>query len=542
MLRRYHKIRIMLVFLSLLMGMGIVSAREVLNYTDCVVEADDVIETTLFIACENLRISGDVRGDVVGAAVRAEIDGTVDGNIYLLAGQLDIYGNLHKDLHFGGGLLNLNPPRDDREAPQTQVIDGSLKTLALSAVAHDRTRITGEVIAVGYQLLLHGDVQREINFWGSSLLIDGAMSGNINAGVGDPAAESSQLETLLIPFNLDIQLLNPGLVITENGIVTGEIQYRGPQPAEINGRVDDAIIYYPPLEIVIPTLEEPGSLTVYASQFIREFTTLVALGGIALFFVPNLVRTPLNNLRARPFANFSVGMLAFILSFPVVLIGLVLSVLVLFTLQVIGLSGLVLAVGIVLALVNIGGVSLFYFMAIFIARMVVALAIGRLLLRLTLPRDLNLPRDMIALVAGVFMLALIVSLPVIGWLFNAATLFLGLGTILNVLLDQFRRIRDSAPTAVPDYAPSPVVTRPHRIRPDTPHYRIERIPVEASDDPSPTSDDDDHIIRPTIIPTKLDAPDTPKTADMLPPGMSDLPDGFDFSFFEDDEPEPDETA
>lgn len=490
-----------------------VLAREVLNSTDCLVEADEIIEGTLFVVCENLRISGTVNGDVLGGVIRGDIDGVINGNIYILATQLNITGTINEDIHFGGGVLRMNPPQAESQTPiPQQTIEGSLKSVALSVEIFENTEILGGVVSAGYQVLVYGDVRGEINFWGSSLVIDGLVKEDVYAEVGDPSSESAQIETLLLPLNLNVKLLNPGLFVSETGQIQGGLQYRGPAEASIIGQVDGATVYYPANLSILPILEEQGSVSLYIAQFIREITTLLAIGGIGLFIVPNLFRAPLSNLRTRPFASFSVGMLSFILSFPVVLIGLVLSFFILFLLQVIGLNGLVLAVAIVLALVNVGGMSLFYFLAIFVARALVGLAIGRFLLLVVFQREENRQRDFLALLLGLVVLGAFVSLPIVGLLFNAASLFLGLGTILSAFLDQFRRIRDTSPNTVPNwYTPSPVITREHPIQPNPPKMTI-----------SP--------VLPPPLPAKIPPPKVENYDSS--PGMNNLPDGFDFAFFE----------
>ena len=99
--------------------------------------------------------------------------------------------------------------------------------------------------------------------------------------------------------------------------------------------------------------------------------------------------------------------------------------------------------GVVLGLVNIAGISVFYFVAIFGARALVGLAIGRLILRTLFLRtdvDENRWMPVLALVIGVGLLSLLTALPTFGILFNAFALFVGLGAILNVVITSFRRL------------------------------------------------------------------------------------------------------
>jgi hypothetical protein len=500
-------LRKLLFIVCLLLFIPLVSAREILNDTDCVVEAEQVIEGVLLVFCQNLRISGEVNGDVIGVALRSEIDGRVNGNIYLVSGQLDLWGYVAKDLLFGGPVLRVNPPREDDNAALletvAQQLDGGVKAVTLSATFFEQTNIQDGVLNYGYQLVMEGDVQSEVNFWGSLLVIEGEVNGDVYATVGDPASESSQLETLLLPLNFDMSLQNPGLILSEQGRIAGDLDYSGPERAVIDGEILGAVRYIEPLAIV-PTLDEPGTFALYFEQFGREFTTLLVIGLLALVSMNKLLYPPLNTMRTRPFASVAVGMLSFLLSFPIVLIIFVLSLSILGFLRLIGLGSVVLPLGLVLGMVNLGGVSIFYFVAIFLARTLVGLGIGRTLLRLRFNRGelSESPIRYVALLLGVFLLALIVSLPVVGIIFNALALFWGLGAILNEVTTELNRVRDTTPTAAPTwYTPSPAASRERRTLP------VSDIP------PMITTIEDESSEQ--IV------------------GSENLPAGFDWSFFED---------
>jgi hypothetical protein len=545
---------------------GVVSAREFFNGDRCTVEADRVIDGNLFILCEELIVNGQVNGDVIGTSVRTSIDGRIHGNVYLAGVEFNMRGTITQDLHFMGLQLRINPPPDDTvtttvnvvpdsqqsdadrmppaddpepdvpfivpTAPAEPLLRGSLKAVALSQTLYDGTRINDGIISLGYQLNLHGDIGDEISYWGSRLYIGGIVESDVYATVGDPQADSSQLETLLLPLNLNLALGNPGLILAEDALIAGTLAYTGPAEATLNGTVDGDVVF-DSIETVPLTLEEPGDFTIYASQLMREFTTLVFIGSIMLLIVsPRLLQLPLTNLRIRPFGSFSVGMLAFILSFPVVMIAILLSGLVFMVLQIIGLTSLGLAVGVVLAMLNIGGGSLFFFVAIFLARALVGLGIGRFLLRLALGRSAEIRLQFIGLVIGVFILSAAVSLPIVGPFINAAALFLGLGTILNVLLDAFRRLRDTDSSSTQTwYAPGSQIasSQSQGNQPRVPDVQVMRVP--GDEPPPPIQPPDD---------TPDDPPERPRGAGA---GMRDLPDGFDMSFFEDDhsdDPPPDE--
>lgn len=502
-----------------------VSARDVLSDDICIVAEDETINGTLFAFCEELYIEGTVHGDVFGATIRTVINGQVDGSLYMLGGQLDIYGTIEKDIHYAGAVLRVNPVR--LEEANTVIVDDevdspvihttqSIKALTLSTTLSSTTLVEDGVINVGYQLIMNGDIASEVSFWGSTFVLNGLIDGNVYAVVGDPESDSSQIETLLLPLNFDLSLLNPGLIVSTDSEITGLLSYRGPTEGHIEGVLAQAPNYVAP-DTTVLTLAQPNFLILYFEALGREFSTLAIIGLIILFFANNFLQAPVANLRSRPFASLGVGLLGFLLSFPIVLIILVLSLSLLGFLFVIGFRGVVIAIALVLGLVNVGGASIFYFVAIFVTRALVGLAIGRLTLRLVFNRqDVDEHRwlQYLALILGVFIIAMMISLPIIGIILNATTLFLGLGAILNVVLTQLSRFRNTSPTPRPAwYTPTPAIVRERRFNGNLQQASVPDLP------PMPTS--------------MLAGQPSEEPADAPKPGTENLPDGFDWEFFED---------
>jgi len=497
-----------------------VSANEIESGEECIIEPDRVVNGPLLAFCEELYVYGVVDGDIIGATILTVIEGTVNGNIYMVGGQLDISGTVDEDIHYGGAVLRFNPVEPDEEgiAPlQPSLISTrSIKALTLSTTLFPQTVVERGILNAGYQLIIDGDIHDDVGFGGSTLIVNGIVDGEIEAIVGDPESDSAQIEALLylIPFNLDIQLIDPGLTVGDSAEISGNLHYSGPVEGRISGQVNGELLYTPPPPVTVPAPFETNFLQLYFEALGSEFATLLIIGLLVVFFASNFLEAPVANLRTRPFASLGVGLLGFLLSFPVVLIFVVLSLTLLGFLFIIGFRGVVVAIGLVLGLVNVGGASIFYFVAIFVTRAIVGLAIGRLILRVIFKRnDVDDYRwlQYLALTIGVFLVSALSSLPVIGIIINAMALFLGLGAILIVVMAQFERFRSVTPTPrTPEYTPSPAVIREHRLRPD-----IEQatIPSTQTNLLNVNSDGDGH--------------------ELPPPGSDNLPEGFDWTFFED---------
>lgn len=511
-----RKIWVTAIALISLLLVGTSLARELIDGNECRVEPDEIVSGSLFALCEQLVIEGEVQGNVLGGALSTTITGNVTGSVYLVSFDMDVSGTIQRDLHFAGANLNIALPEtaleDDNlgeeEQPYQSPLNGNLLTASLSTTLGDHVTVPGNITQLGYQLIIDGDVEDEINFWGSSLVIDGKINDSVYATVGNPESDAAQLEALLLllpePITFNNTLVNPGLTITENGRVDGTLTYTGPARAQITGEVEGRIDY---TEIIplsqLPATVEPGVLSTYFDGVFREFTTLVVVGIIGLVFVPRFLMTPILHLRTRPISSLTVGMLSFILSFPIFLIVIFLSLVILLIISLFGLDGVLIVATVVLATVNFTGMSLFYLLAIMVARVIVALALGRFIIRLTLGSNQGVRMQYICMGVGTLLVALLASIPGLGWIFNAVTLFLGLGAVLTVLIEYMGQVRDSSFAGEWSIAP----------------------PISRVQSP----------LKQQLEQSKQTALPIPPLPEEPPPlGMSNLPAGFDPDFFKED--------
>jgi hypothetical protein len=477
---------------ALTLAVGVASAREVLQGDVCTIEADEVIEGNLFVLCRDLSIWGHVDGNIMGAVTNAVITdgGIVDGGIYLLANKLDIYGTVGENLHFVGSTLNIHRAADftDQRA--------DLMSVSLSTTIESGAELPGSIIGAGYQMVIAGRVRDEIDFWGSALKIDGNVGGAVTATVGSIDSQGGWLLDTLLRIS-DVDIVNPGLRVAESARLDGLLTYTSPSMGEIDGALAEDPLFIPAArpnlaQIELMQDEAPVQvLNLYFSQVVREFISLALVGMIGLFFIPRPLQAPLSQLNSRPLTSLGIGMLSFILWLVIVVVLIILSVIILVLLWLLRLNDMLLGVGVILGLIDLGSASLFI-MTAFVARVVVCLALGRMIVRLLLGDDGSQRILYLSLFVGVALLSLTASLPIIGWIFNGVSLFVGFGAILIILRTRVEQIRETAPIAPPRYT----VTLPPLLP---------RQSEEARQFPPPMIDDATR-----------------------PPGMDNLPEGFQF--------------
>ncbi len=474
----FKRVVVILTLTLILLGNGTSSAREIRQGDQCVIGANETIQGNLFTMCRTLVVNGTVEGNLIGAATLSEINGSITGDVYLLSGQLDLNGTIGGDLHFAGAVLRMLPTA--RFEGETSDLIG----ISLSTTLADGVTIPGSITDIGYQLVLNGNVGKEINFWGSALTLNGSAGENIDATVGDPQSGISQLQTLLIPFPWDVNLINPGLIVGKQSDIEGDLRYSGPTEGIIEGSVKGetlftAVVTQPDLTQIIA--EEEGGrrgLSIYLSQALREFVTLSIVGLIAVWVFSRPLQAQVKHIQSRPLPSMGVGLLSFIIAVPIVLIVAIFIVSIIFVLLVLQLDGLLLTLisgGLIGTLLSV--VSVFIIIATFISRVVVCLWAGRILVRVSLGDDGSPRITYISLIVGIALLALLAPLPVVGWIINAIALFLGLGAIMIGAQSQFRAYRDVSPV-MPLRVTTPLLPRrPETLRPFPPLLDDQSQPV-----------------------------------------------------------------
>ncbi len=437
--------------LAVLLAAHTVAAREVIRGSECTIEADEVIEENVFVLCRTFTLNGHIEGNLIGAAFDIELNGPVDGNVYMLGGQMDVFDRLGRDLIFAGPALRVHPTtvfEDDR----ADVISASLSTEIYHGV-----NVPGSIISFSYQLLIFGDVSREISFWGSALHIEGSVSGDVDATVGDAqTGDASPLQTLLVPFRFNIRLIPPGLSISEGASIGGQLTYTSTAPGNIQGDLAT-----PPLfDQVINTTDfsqlndtdEESSITSwfmgYLGVVVREFVTLGAIGLLLAYMLPRPLQAPVQQIRARPLNSLGTGILTFILSIGLWVMLLLVIVLVILVFLALNLPDLTVVALVAIGVLNVGGASIFYFTAVYISRLIVCLALGRFVVRLTLGDNTGM--IYLNMLVGVGLLSVLIFIPFAGSVINGLTLALGLGAII-LSLNQLRSVqrRTAAPVRLP---------------------------------------------------------------------------------------------
>ena len=344
-----------------------------------------------------------VTDDVYAAGPWVVVGGRVRGDLVAAGGHVDHAGQVDGDLLAAGGTVAAS----GRVGAAVRLVGGNVIL---------RGATGGDVVAAAGSLFLAetAEVARDMAVVAGTITLMGIVGRNARL-----AAERVEIGGTIIG---DLSVTAAQVVLAPTAVVRGNVLYRGNRPIEmapgarVLGRVE---------QLASPQRPAPPRGTLRALRIGLGIVDLVWMLTVALVLValaPAAVQTTADHLRAQPWAALGWGALLLVAT-PVAVVVLVVMVL--------GIPvGLLLAVAQVLAL--------------FVSHAAAGLAFGQALA----PR---LASRYAAAALGVVVVAVLTSLPFVGWLLRLVVVALGFGAVVLTLWPR----RTSAPPGSPASLPPP---------------------------------------------------------------------------------------
>jgi hypothetical protein len=424
---------------------GKVGADEVVN-DDLILSQDSVemagtVNGNLIASGNTVVISGIVNGDVIACGATVTITGTVNGNIFAMGGEIVADGKVEGSLFFGGNSFTLGP----KATVGSNLYAGGFSITLLSGSV-----VTRDIAAAGYQVILNGEIGRDVRASVSAFELSGKVGRNIILEVDEPSDDGERAFTAYTPFSSTTRMIPAGLNIQSGAVIGGKLEYSSPveQTAGIQTTPEGGVVYHykAPADqddlknvrnnTIAHSFNFAGMVTSYMFGVIREFLTLVLLGALAIWLIPTLLTRTAGTLRAKPlpalgwgFVVLVIGMAGFIMSFfLILLLGLAIGVVTLF-----GLMGTILSIGF-----SAGGLSmaLFLVLAQYGSKLVVALLIGDWFLRL-FRKDYSASAFW-PLLMGILAIVMLDALPILGIMISCFVALFGLGAMWMVFRDWWK--------------------------------------------------------------------------------------------------------
>jgi len=338
-----------------------------------------------------------VSDDIYAAGGTITIAGTINGSVIAAGGTVTVSGNVSRDLIVAGGTINVTG------------------------------KVGGSIRAAGGNLTLNGPVEQDVVVTGGMIAIgSGAIIGRDLVLAGGTATVSAPVARRVMMGSGSMTLTN-----RVGGDVTGSVDHLKLDGAQIGGNLD----YTSNNQVEIangarvagsttrhtPTDRGTGGARNGFIGWVRALIGIFALGLLFILLLPRFSTRSIDLLRADPWLSLGIGAVILVAT-PIV-------------------AAIVFVIGLL-----IGG---WWLGLLLIPLWILALALGYVVSGFLLGRlvfaQLGWGRyhDALALLGGLFILAVVTLIPVLGWLVGLAALVFGSGA-LALAVSRRARMRPGA--------------------------------------------------------------------------------------------------
>ena len=396
------------------------------------VNASDVINDDLYVGANELVMDGTVNGDVLAGGQMITINGTVNGDVMAAGQTVVINGTVTGSVRAAGAVIFFG---------EKAKVGGDIVGAGYSLEVRKGSVTSRDVIFGGGQILLAGDVNRNVTAGTAALEISGNIGGNVKAEVGD--ANQGQAgpppSTFIGQSTVPVPLVAPGLTIDPSAKISGDLAYTQIKDLTfpsgvIAGKITRTA---PPANQSQPVTQETTAHKVgaWALNLIRSLVTLILIGLLLFWLFPIFFKSLSEKLQSKPWPSLGWGVIAYAAFFFALLLILFVMIFgaIIFGLLTLGsLSGTIVWLGILSLLTFIVG---FVLTTSFVAKIVFGATIGKwILLRANSPlAEHKFWPMVIGVVITVAVIALfsfpLIPIGLLGWLIDLLVVLFGLGAI-----------------------------------------------------------------------------------------------------------------
>lgn len=359
-----------------------------------VIAADEVIEDDLYVSGQTVRIDGTVRGDVIASGREITLNGIADGDLIAAGQAVIVNGQVGDDIRMAGMALQIGPDA---------TVGDDVVAAGFSLEVRPGSHVGGTMTMRGYQAIVAGGIDGNVDFAGAGLDLRGPVAGDVRAQVDSSAQPPGFID--FMPSPLRMPTVAPGLSIADRNAITGDIVQREPGAVE----------------------EEAPTVAAAIGDRLRRIVAISVVGLLLIWLLPGWMSRLADHVHSKPREALLWGLGGFIaLGVAVLAVGVATVVLGIITglLSLTRLVGLVIVLGLLADLVI--GAAVFV-TVMFVAPLVVSLAIGR---RLISGDDSLTTRSLIGpLLVGLVLVTALRAVPVVGPLVGLVVVLAGLGSV-----------------------------------------------------------------------------------------------------------------
>jgi len=401
-----------------------------------IIGPDEVIEDDLYVSAGTLIVDGTIKGDLVATGGEITINGTVEGDLIAAGGSVTVNGTVQDDVRIAGGVLTIG---------RNAQIGDDVIAAGYSFDAASGSAIGGGLLMAGYQAKLAGDIREDVNTATGALEIAGHIGGNVGVKVREPDPDFERMQPFFAMW-MPAPMTAPGFRLGDEAVIEGKLTYTSGAEAEMSSgaEVSGGIVYQTPVpppeeaekvEEVTPARVTPNW---FLSQ-VRRLITLLVVGLLLLWIVPEPMRETAAALQAKPLPGLGWGIVVIIVVLaviPMVPIGVIVLDIILGRLGLGGLVASVTGLGLLTDATILVG---FLITALYTTKVVFGFLAGRLLLERIQPKWAA--GRVLPLVIGVVIFVILRAIPYLGWLIGLVVTLSGLGALWLIGWEALRRRR-----------------------------------------------------------------------------------------------------
>lgn len=256
------------------------------------VNKGDVLDSSLYVAGENITVQGTVKGDVYCAGQNIEISGTVEGDVLCAGQNLKIDGKVNGNVRVAGQVVSVSAV-----IGQSATVFGQSVTMANSSdVAYDATIFASSIS-------LSGKIGRDV--------VGGASSVYVTGNVGRDADLGAEVLTLGANSN-----------IGGNLVYTSKSQVVSDTTAHVGGVIEHKFPEESKKANVAKSMPSYGDM-IAGAMF--GMLAILAIGALLMWIAPGVFKNAANNLQQQPIQTFGWGFVAMV-CIPVAMIVLIITI------------------------------------------------------------------------------------------------------------------------------------------------------------------------------------------------------------------------
>ena len=395
-----------------------------------VIQTAEVVNDDLYVGAQEFVLDGTVNGDLIVFAQIVTINGKVDGDLMAAAQTVVVNGEVTGAIRMAGSVLQVG---------EKASIGRDLVAAGYSMEGKQGSTIGRDLVFAGGQILLAGDVTRDVQVATGGFELRGKVGGDVNAEVGnaDQGRAGPPPAMFMPPTSISAPNVKPGLTLGSSAAIAGNLKYTQSKEVTIPaGVVKGTVTRTEPSRDNTSPREETiaHKIATWGLNFVRDSITLILIGLLLLWLFPFFVRSLSDQLQAKPLPSLGWGAVAWAGFFFVLLLIIAVTIIggIVFGVLTLGqLTGTVIWLGILTILSLIVG---FVLVTAFVAKVVFGAALGKwIFTRLNSPLAEHRYWPMLVGVLITLAVIALLSFPlipgVLGWLLNFAIVLLGLGAL-----------------------------------------------------------------------------------------------------------------